>query len=173
MPFTYLRQFRFLLVLVFRKFWLFSRAFFGAALNSSFLVELQIYTSLILTVRLIASGLYRRLLLVSCFDSNVATQCWVTLLYMPPCSCHLTLSLSVAGNPVLACLAPMYCVYPTSEDIWIWFVNWKVGCLLAEICHTQSDVTLCLSQWCRSCVQCGVISHECVVNGWSLVLLSM
>ena len=43
MPFTYLRQFRFLLELVFRKLDYFQGLFFVAALNSFFLVELQIY----------------------------------------------------------------------------------------------------------------------------------
>ena len=46
----------------FQEIGLFSRAFIVAALNSFFLAELQIYTSLVLTVRLIASGLYRLLL---------------------------------------------------------------------------------------------------------------
>jgi hypothetical protein len=51
-------------------------------------------------------------------------------------------SISFAGNAVLACLAPMHCVCPTGEDIWLRIVSWKVVCLLAEIGHTQSDMTL-------------------------------
>jgi len=46
----------------FQEIGLFSRAFIVAVLNSFFLAGLQIYTSLVLTIRLIASGLYRLLL---------------------------------------------------------------------------------------------------------------